>query len=236
MARSPPAAAGGSARSTARRRLRTPPPRRSDDGAARPDAEPASAAVVTNRLQTRHRSAITGAQTNRIISDPLRVELAAQVRVGLIRFRSRSVMGDKQMSSGRALVARSRDESQRKESRMESLSRRKLLGSAGVAGRHGGDCRGPLRSPAALDRGEVTDPSGPPPEEAVVAYRARRKARRGDGDVRDAARSRYRDQALVKRLMKAAAEERGVGRCLHIAKHPRSARTRSPTTRTPTRS
>ena len=60
---------------------------------------------------------------------------------------------------------------------MESVSRRKLRhGRRGRGG--GGDRRGCGR---ALERGEVTDPSGPPPEEAVVAYV--RDAKRGEVTV-----------------------------------------------------
>ena len=70
---------------------------------------------------------------------------------------------------------------------MESVSRRKLLGTA----------------QAALNRGEVTDPSGPPPEEAVVAVV--RDAKRGEVTVMSGTGEvTYRDKDLVRRLMKAA--------------------------------
>ena len=49
----------------------------------------------------------------------------------------------------------------------------------------------------------MTDPSGPPPEEAVVAIV--RDAKRGEVTVMSGEREvTYRDKALVKRLLKAA--------------------------------
>jgi hypothetical protein len=60
---------------------------------------------------------------------------------------------------------------------------------------------------AALDRGEVTDPSGPLPEEVVVAVV--RDAKRGEVTVMAGEREvTYRDPSLVKRLMKAAPENK----------------------------
>jgi hypothetical protein len=85
---------------------------------------------------------------------------------------------------------------------MESLNRRKLLASAGVATGTAAIAATPTVA-AALDRREVTDPSGPPPEETVIAYV--RNAKRGEVTVMSGTReTTYRDPALVKRLMKAA--------------------------------
>ena len=64
---------------------------------------------------------------------------------------------------------------------MESLSRRKLLASAGIATGTAAIAGAPSVAAAALDRGEVTDPSGPPPEETVIAYV--RNAKRGEVTV-----------------------------------------------------
>jgi hypothetical protein len=84
---------------------------------------------------------------------------------------------------------------------MESLSRRKLLGSAGAAAGTAAIAAAPAA--IALERGEVTDPSGPPPEEAVVAIV--RDASRGEVTVMAGEREvTYRDKALVRRLVKAA--------------------------------
>ena len=86
---------------------------------------------------------------------------------------------------------------------MESLSRRKLLGTAGVAA--GTAAVAVTPGAAALERSEETDPSGPPPEEAVIAIvrdvkRAEVTVMKGEREVT------YRDKALVKRLLKAAPE------------------------------
>ena len=64
---------------------------------------------------------------------------------------------------------------------MENLSRRKLLASAGVATGAAAIAAAPSVAQAALDHPEVTDPSGPPPEEAVVAIV--RDAKRGEVTV-----------------------------------------------------
>ncbi len=86
---------------------------------------------------------------------------------------------------------------------MESLSRRKLLGSAGAVAGTAAIAVAPSAAAAAFDRGEVTDPSGPPPEEAVIAYV--RDAKRGEVTVMSGTGEvTYRDPALVKRLLKAA--------------------------------
>jgi hypothetical protein len=83
---------------------------------------------------------------------------------------------------------------------MESVSRRRLLGTAGIAA---GAVVIPAAAAEALERGEVTDPSGPPPEEAVVAIV--RDAKRGEVTVMSGTSEvTVRDRALVKRLLKAA--------------------------------
>jgi hypothetical protein len=88
---------------------------------------------------------------------------------------------------------------------MESLSRRKLLASAGVATGTAAIAAAPTVAAAALDRSEVTEPSGPPPEEPVIAYV--RDAKRGEVTVMSGTReATYRDPTLVKRLVKAAPE------------------------------
>ena len=88
---------------------------------------------------------------------------------------------------------------------MDSLSRRKLLASAGAATGAAAIAATPTVAAAALDRGEVADPSGPPPEETVIAYV--RDAKRGEVTVMSGTReTTYRDPALVKRLLKAAPE------------------------------
>jgi phosphodiesterase/alkaline phosphatase D-like protein len=86
---------------------------------------------------------------------------------------------------------------------MDSLSRRKLLASAGVATGTAAIAAAPSVAAAAFDNREVTDPSGPPPEETVIAFV--RDAKRGEVTVMSGEReTTYRDQALVKRLLKAA--------------------------------
>jgi hypothetical protein len=91
----------------------------------------------------------------------------------------------------------------RKESQMENLSRRKLLASAGVATGAAAIAAAPAAAAAALDHPEVTDPSGPPPEETVIAYI--RDAKRGEVTVLSGTReTTYRDPTLVKRMLKAA--------------------------------
>ena len=83
---------------------------------------------------------------------------------------------------------------------MEGVSRRRLLGTAGIAA---GSVVIPAAAAEALERGEVTDPSGPPPEEAVVAIV--RDAKRGEVTVMSGTSEvTVRDRALVKRLLKAA--------------------------------
>ena len=83
---------------------------------------------------------------------------------------------------------------------MEGVSRRKLLGTAGIAA---GAVVVPAAAAEALERGEVTDPSGPPPEEAVVAIV--RNAKRGEVTVMSGTSEvTLRDRALVRRLLKAA--------------------------------
>ena len=83
---------------------------------------------------------------------------------------------------------------------MEGVSRRRLLGTAGVVA---GAVVIPAAAAEALERGEVTDPSGPPPEEAVVAIV--RDTKRGEVTVMSGTREvTVRDRALVKRLLKAA--------------------------------
>jgi hypothetical protein len=86
---------------------------------------------------------------------------------------------------------------------MESVSRRKLLGTAGAATGAVAVAAAPSVAQAALHRGEVTDPSGPPPEEAVVAVV--RNEKRGEVTVMSGyGEVTYRDKDLVRRLMKAA--------------------------------
>jgi hypothetical protein len=86
---------------------------------------------------------------------------------------------------------------------MDSLSRRRLLVSAGAATGTAAIAAAPAVAAAALEHGEVTDPSGPPPEEAVIAYV--RDPKRGEVTVMSGTRElTYRDPALVKRLLKAA--------------------------------
>jgi len=83
---------------------------------------------------------------------------------------------------------------------MAGVSRRRLLGSAGVVA---GAVVIPAAAAEALERGEVTDPSGPPPEEAVVAIV--RDANRGEVTLMSGTREvTVRDRALVRRLLKAA--------------------------------
>jgi hypothetical protein len=83
---------------------------------------------------------------------------------------------------------------------MEGVSRRRLLGSAGMVA---GTVVIPAAAAEALERGEVTDPSGPPPEEAVVAIV--RDADRGEVTLMSGTREvTLRDRALVRRLLKAA--------------------------------
>jgi phosphodiesterase/alkaline phosphatase D-like protein len=86
---------------------------------------------------------------------------------------------------------------------MDNLSRRKLLASAGAATGAAAIAAAPTAAAAALDRAEVTDPSGPPPHEPVIAYV--RDVKRGEVTVMSGTReTTYRDPALVKRLVKAA--------------------------------
>jgi hypothetical protein len=86
---------------------------------------------------------------------------------------------------------------------MESLSRRKLLASAGAATGTAAIAAAPAVASAALEHREVTDPSGPPPGEAVIAYV--RDPARGEVTVMSGTQEiTYRDPALVKRLLKAA--------------------------------
>ena len=66
----------------------------------------------------------------------------------------------------------------------------------------------PSVAQAALDHPEATDPSGPPPEEPLVAYV--RDVKRGEVTVVSGTReTTYRDPALVKRLVKAARRASG---------------------------
>jgi hypothetical protein len=86
---------------------------------------------------------------------------------------------------------------------MENLSRRKLLASAGLATGTAAIATAPSIAAAALDQPEVTDPSGPPPEETVIAYV--RDAKRGEVTVLSGtSETTYRDPVLVKRMLKAA--------------------------------
>ena len=87
---------------------------------------------------------------------------------------------------------------------MESLSRRRLLCSAGAAaGTAAIASPAAAAAAAALERGEVTKPSGKSPEEVVVAVV--RDAGRGEVTVMSGTREvTYRDRALVRRLMRAA--------------------------------
>jgi hypothetical protein len=90
---------------------------------------------------------------------------------------------------------------------MESLSRRKLLASAGLATGTAAIAAAPSVAAAALDHPEVTEPSGPPPEEAIIAYV--RDAKRGEVTVSSGTgETTFRDPVLVKRLLKAARENR----------------------------
>jgi hypothetical protein len=87
---------------------------------------------------------------------------------------------------------------------METVSRRKLLGTAGAAAGTAVIATAPAAA-AALEGAEETDPSGPPPEEAVIAVV--RDADRGEVTVMRGTREvTYRDKSLVKRLLKAAPE------------------------------
>jgi hypothetical protein len=86
---------------------------------------------------------------------------------------------------------------------MENLSRRKLLASAGATTGAVAIAAAPSIAQAALDGREETDPSGPPPEETVIAYV--RNEKRGEVTVMSGTReATYRDPALVMRLIKAA--------------------------------
>jgi hypothetical protein len=86
---------------------------------------------------------------------------------------------------------------------MENLSRRKLLASAGVATGAAAIAAAPAVAQAALDHPEATDPSGPPPEETIIAYV--RDVKRNEVTVLSGTREvTYRDPVLVKRLVKAA--------------------------------
>ena len=64
---------------------------------------------------------------------------------------------------------------------MTDLNRRQLLASAGVATGAAAISVAPAAAAAALDHPEKTDPSGPPPEETVIAYV--RDAKRGEVTV-----------------------------------------------------
>jgi hypothetical protein len=86
---------------------------------------------------------------------------------------------------------------------MESLNRRKLLASAGLATGTAAIAAAPSVAAAALDRPEETEPSGPPPDEVVIAYvrdekRAEVTVSSGTGETT------FRDPVLVKRLLRAA--------------------------------
>jgi hypothetical protein len=86
---------------------------------------------------------------------------------------------------------------------MENLSRRRLLASAGVATGAAAVAAAPSVARAALDHPEATDPSGPPPEETIVAYV--RNVNRSEVTVMSGTSEiTYRDPVLVKRLVKAA--------------------------------
>jgi hypothetical protein len=86
---------------------------------------------------------------------------------------------------------------------MENVSRRKLLATAGAATGAAAIAAAPSVAQAALNPAEVTDPSGPPPEEAIVAVV--RDVKRGEVTVMSGTGEvTYRDPALVKRLVKAA--------------------------------
>ena len=86
---------------------------------------------------------------------------------------------------------------------MESLNRRKLLASAGLATGTAAIAAAPSVAAAALDRPEVTDPSGEIPDEVVIAYV--RDEKRGEVTVSSGmGETTFRDPVLVKRLMKAA--------------------------------
>jgi hypothetical protein len=85
---------------------------------------------------------------------------------------------------------------------MDSLSRRKLLASAGAVTGTAAVAAAPTVA-AALESRERTEPTGPAPDEVVVAYV--HDAKRGEVTVMSGTREvTYRDPALVKRLMKAA--------------------------------
>ena len=89
---------------------------------------------------------------------------------------------------------------------MESLNRRKLLASAGVATGTAAIAVTPSAPQPSTAARSPTRPV-PPPEEAVVAYV--RDAKRGEVTVLSGtSETTYRDRALVKRLMKAAREDR----------------------------
>ena len=86
---------------------------------------------------------------------------------------------------------------------MESVSLRKLLATAGAATGTAALAAAPAAAAGVLDRGEVTDPSGPLPDEAIVAVV--RDPKRGEVTVMAGEREvTYRDPSLVKRLVKAA--------------------------------
>ena len=87
---------------------------------------------------------------------------------------------------------------------MENLSRRRLLGTAGAAAGTAAIASAP--SALGLDHGQETDPTGPPPEEAVIAYV--RDAKRGEITVMAGTREvTLRDPVLVKRLLGAAPKD-----------------------------
>ena len=118
------------------------------------------------------------------------------------------------------------------------MDRRSFVKKAGAAGL-GAAALGVTgaASASAEGRAEVTDPSGPVPAEPLVAYV--RDVERGEVTV---VSGHARDDLPGSRAGQAPGQGRGRGRrrawsrCRPIAKHPRSARTRSPTTPTPTRS
>lgn len=86
---------------------------------------------------------------------------------------------------------------------MDSLSRRRLLGTAGAAAGTAAIATAPAAAAEALQRARVTDPSGDAPEEVVVAYV--HNAKRGEVTVMSGTREvTYHDPALVKRLLQAA--------------------------------
>ena len=127
---------------------------------------------------------------------------------------------------------------------MSKLSRRSFLKTAGRRDRSRDGRRRARAASPRRGRPESSSSRRRLPSEPLVAYV--RDAVEGRGDVVSGLNeTTFKDPALVKRMQKAAQHPRpqatarkagGWPRCRPTAKHPRSARTRSPTTPTSTRS